>query len=83
VNTEIFQNQPVIKIQSGDSTALLSPAHGARLLSWSAGGKAVIRWPVDADWSRPAKVRGGDPVLFPFIARTFCDGRIGFWKDAA
>jgi galactose mutarotase-like enzyme len=83
VNTEIFQNQPIIKIQSGDSTALLSPAHGARLLSWSAGGNPVIRWPVDADWSRPAKVRGGDPVLFPFIARTFWDRRIGFWKDAA
>lgn len=83
MNLEIFQNQPVLKIQSGDASALVSPAHGARLLSWSVPGWDIIRWPSDADWDRVAKVRGGDPLLFPFIARTYANGRIGSWIDAS
>ncbi len=83
MNLEIFQNQPVLKIQSGDASALVSPAHGARLLSWSVPGWDIIGWPTDADWDRVAKVRGGDPLLFPFIARTYANGRIGSWIDAS
>lgn len=30
----------------------------------------------------PALVRGGNPLLFPFIARHRVDGRIGLWRDA-
>ena len=75
-----FQGQPVIELQNGSSRALVSPAHGARLLRWSIGEWEVIRWPETADWSKPQKVRGGNPVLFPFIARSFHDNRIGFWK---
>jgi galactose mutarotase-like enzyme len=76
-----FQGQPVIELQNGPSRALVSPAHGARLLRWSVGDWEVIRWPEAADWSKPQKVRGGNPVLFPFIARSFHDNRIGFWKS--
>jgi aldose 1-epimerase len=83
MNLEIFQNQPVLKIQSGDASALVSPAHGARLLSWSVPGWDIIGWPTEADWDRVAKVRGGDPLLFPFIARTYANGRIGSWIDAS
>jgi galactose mutarotase-like enzyme len=39
-----------------------------------------LHWPADADWSAPAKIRGGNPLLFPLIARTFLDGKIGFWR---
>jgi galactose mutarotase-like enzyme len=77
----IFQGQPAIELQSGPSRALVSPAHGARLQSWSVGDWEVIRWPETADWSKPQKIRGGNPVLFPFIARSFHDNRIGFWKS--
>lgn len=83
MNLENFQNQPVLKIQSGDASALVSPAHGARLLSWSVPGWDIIGWPKEADWDRVAKVRGGDPLLFPFIARTYANGRIGSWIDAS
>lgn len=79
---EPFQNQPVVKLSSGDATALVSPSHGAKLLSWRRADWTVIDWPESADWDRVPKVRGGDPLLFPFIARTFCDGRIGYWRDA-
>jgi len=82
MNLEIFQNQPVLKIQSGAARALVSPAHGARLLSWSVPGWEIISWPEKADWDRVAKVRGGDPLLFPFIARTYSNGRIGSWIDS-
>ncbi len=78
---EAFQNQPVLKLASGDSSALISPSHGGKLLKWALGGWTVIDWPEDADWDRVTKVRGGDPLLFPFIARTFCDGQIGRWRD--
>ena len=83
MNLEIFQSQPVLKIQSGDACALVSPAHGARLLSWSVPDWDIIGWPTEADWDRVAKVRGGDPLLFPFIARTYANGRIGSWIDAS
>ena len=77
-----FQGQPVIELQNGPSRALISPAHGARLLRWSVGDWEVVRWPETADWSKPQKVRGGNPVLFPFIARSFHDNQIGFWKSS-
>ena len=35
----------------------------------------------DADWNKLAKVRGGNPVLFPFVARHFVDGKNEFWRD--
>lgn len=69
----------------GASTFLAWPEKGARLMSWNiqlADGctRKVIYWPEDADYSNPAKIRGGNPVLFPFVARTFDAGREGFWK---
>ena len=81
MNIEFLDNQPVLKIQAGQAQALISAAHGARLLSWNVPGWDIIQWPSNADWDRVPKVRGGDLVLFPFIARTFANGRIGSWID--
>lgn len=83
MNLKILQNQPVLKIQSGNAEAFISPAHGARLLSWTVPEWEIISWPANADWDRVPKVRGGDLVLFPFIARTYARGRIGFWIDGS
>ena len=77
-----FQGQPVIELKNGPSRALVSPAHGARLLRWNVADWEVVRWSETADWSKPQKVRGGNPVLFPFIARSFYDNQIGFWKSS-
>ncbi len=79
--TVLFQNQPVLELADADSRALISAEHGARLLRWEKAGREIIRWPDDADWSRMLKVRGGNPVLFPFIARHFVDGVIDRWRD--
>ncbi len=77
----LFQNQPAIEISDGENRIVVCPEHGARLLLWERQGRAIITWPKEADWSRVPKVRGGDPVLFPFPARHFVDGQQDFWKD--
>jgi galactose mutarotase-like enzyme len=69
-----------VTLQCGRATAELAPACGARLMRWSIGGRPVLHWPAAVDWSAPARIRGGNPLLFPFIARTFLDGKIGFWR---
>jgi galactose mutarotase-like enzyme len=79
---ETFQNQPVVRLQSGDSYARITPAHGAKLLSWDLPDWSVVSWPDNANWDLLTKVRGGNPVLFPFIARTFANGHRGSWIDA-
>jgi galactose mutarotase-like enzyme len=77
----LFQNQPALQIADNESKVLISPDHGARILRWEKAGREVITWPQDADWSRILKVRGGNPILFPFIARHFVDGKKDFWRD--
>jgi galactose mutarotase-like enzyme len=77
-----FQDQDVIEITRGASRLLFAPQAGGRLLSWHLDGASVIHWPEVADWSRPAAVRGGNPLLFPFLARHRVNGEIGWWKDA-
>jgi len=41
--------------------------------------RSVLYWPDAADWSAPEKIRGGNPILFPFVARTFADGQENHW----
>ena len=70
----------------GPSTFLARPELGARLMNWNlrmsdGSYRDVIHWPEDADFSNFAKVRGGNPILFPFSARTYNKGKIGEWKD--
>jgi len=78
-----FQDQDVIEIARGASRLLFAPQAGGRLLSWRLDGSSVIHWPEVADWSQPALVRGGNPLLFPFIARHRVDGgEVGWWRDA-
>ena len=78
-----FQNQAAYEIRGGESRRVLAPDQGARLLLWERAGREVIRWPADANWQNILKVRGGDPILFPFIARHFVDGKKDLWRDAA
>ena len=70
----------------GPSSFLARPELGARLMNWNltmANGSVrdVIHWPEQADYSKFPKVRGGNPILFPFSARTYHDGKLGEWKD--
>jgi galactose mutarotase-like enzyme len=74
--------QPSTVCLRGDlATAELAPSQGARLMRWNVNGRPVLHWPESPDWTRSGSIRGGNPLLFPFIARTFLDGQIGFWKS--
>jgi len=80
------QNTELQKWQCGPSTFLARPEFGARLMNWNlrmpdGSVRDVILWPEDADDENFAKIRGGNPILFPFSARTYHKGKIGYWKD--
>jgi len=79
----LFQNQPVLQLtDSAKNKVLVSAERGARVLQWNRAGREIIPWPANADWSRYRKIRGGNPVLFPFPARHYVDGVNELWRDA-
>lgn len=83
--TARFQEHTLVRIgddHAGGSMLLLAPEAGGRLVRWRHHGEDILYWPNPADWSNPAKIRGGNPVLFPFIGRHFVDGEPGRWRDA-
>lgn len=85
IETLDIDGHPVRKWQIGASTFLAYPEAGARLMNWHltlADGsfRDVIHWPENADLGEIAHVRGGNPVLFPFAARTFDKGDLGYWR---
>ncbi len=84
---EIIDHQGlrVHRWQCGPSIFLACPERGARLMQWKlrlANGsvREVIHWPDAADTDNFAKVRGGNPILFPFAARTYHKGQSGRWR---
>jgi len=82
-----FNDTTIRKWDVGPSTFLAWPECGARLMNWHitmADGSVrdIIYWPENADFSRPAKIRGGNPILFPFAARTYDQRDIGYWRAA-
>jgi len=71
----------------GQSTFLALPERGARLMNWNialADGSVrdVIYWPELTTLDDLHKVRGGNPVLFPFNGRCYDRGEIFFWRAA-
>lgn len=69
----------------GASTFTACMTLGARLMSWDvdvAGTRrGVIRWPENANFSEYRNIRGGNPILFPFMGRNYADGKRFFWKN--
>lgn len=79
-------NSKLYKIEVGASTYLFR-AKGARLLNWylsMADGyiRDVIHMPSNFDMTLGdfSKLRGGNPILFPFAGASWADGKKGFWK---
>jgi galactose mutarotase-like enzyme len=73
--------QDIIDITRDGASISLAPQAGGRLMTWRIGGEQVIHWPAAPDWSQAAKIRGGNPLLFPFLGRHFVAGEIGKWRD--
>lgn len=82
-----YQGQTLSRWRVGNSTFLALPERGARLMNWNitlgdGSVRDVLYWPENADFSDIAKVRGGNPILFPFNGRNFDRGDIFFWRAA-
>ena len=83
-----YNGRTLTRWQVGNSTFLALPEHGARLMNWHLGlgdgsTRDILYWPEDANFAEFHKVRGGNPILFPFNARTFDAGELAFWRDPA
>ena len=82
-----YQGQNLTRWRVGNSTFLAMPEKGARLMNWNitlgdGSVREVLYWPENADFGDIAKVRGGNPILFPFNGRCFDRGEIFFWRAA-
>ena len=80
--------QTLTRWRVGSSTFLALPEIGARLMNWNVtlgdgSVRDVIYWPEAQPLEEFYKVRGGNPILFPFNARSYDRGDIHFWRDAA
>lgn len=76
-----WQGQVTYTVEDGEQKIWMVPSAGGRLCRWEVGGREMLYWPEVPDWSKPERIRGGNPVLFPFIARHFVDGKVGLWRD--
>lgn len=81
-----YLGQTIRRWQIGSSTFLAWPEAGARLMHWSltrgdGSVREVIHWPTVPSVDGFAKIRGGNPILFPFCARVFDAGQIHRWRD--
>lgn len=81
-----YLGQTLTRWRVGQSTFLALPEKGARLMNWNlqlgdGSVRDVIYWPELSSLDEFERVRGGNPILFPFNARTFDRGDIHFWRD--
>ena len=80
--------QTLTRWRVGPSTFLALPEKGARLMNWNVtlgdgSVRDVIYWPESGSLDGFAKIKGGNPILFPFNARSYDRGDIQFWRDPA
>lgn len=83
-----YLGQTLTRWRVGASTFLVCPEVGARLMNWNVtlgdgSVRDVIHWPELSSCDEFHKVRGGNPILFPFNARCFDGGDIHYWRDPA
>ena len=70
---------PFERWRVGASTYETCLTRGARLMRWNVGlpgaVREVLHWPQDAptDLAKIGAVRGGNPVLFPFMGRNYAE----------
>ena len=83
-----YLGRTLLRWRVGSSTFLALPEAGARLMNWhvalgDGSVRDVLYWPELTTLDDFAKVRGGNPILFPFNGRSFDRGDIYFWRDPA
>src|SRR5882724_9685065 len=80
-----YLGETIMRWCVGPSTFLALPEKGARLMNWNfthgdGSVRDVVYWPELASLEQFHRIRGGNPILFPFSARTFDRGEINFWR---
>lgn len=80
------QGHTLTRWRVGSSSFLALPERGARLMNWNVtlgdgSVRDVLYWPERDPEGEFHRIRGGNPILFPFNARTFDAGEIHFWRD--
>ena len=85
LDTVPFLGETLHRWRVGRSTFLAHTGRGARLMKWNVAHgdgsvRDVIHWPEITTFDGFHSVRGGNPILFPFSARTFDQGDLGFWR---
>jgi galactose mutarotase-like enzyme len=79
-----YLGQTVYRWQVGTSSFLALPEKGARLMNWNVTlGDGTVRdiiyWPEISTLENFERVRGGNPILFPFAGRTYDRGELNHW----
>lgn len=80
-----YLGHTIFKWQVGASSFLALPEKGARLMNWNitlgdGSVRDIIYWPEVQSLDTIAKVRGGNPILFPFSGRTYDRGDLDHWR---
>jgi galactose mutarotase-like enzyme len=86
LDTVPFLGEKLHRWRIGRSTFLAHPERGARLMNWNlalgdGSVRDVVHWPEISTFEGFQSVRGGNPILFPFSARSFDGGDINHWRD--
>jgi galactose mutarotase-like enzyme len=87
MDTISYNGHTLRRWRCGKSTFLAYPEMGARLMNWNLqlgddSIRDVIYWPELKNMEEFSKVKGGNPILFPFGGRSFDRGEIHFWRAA-
>jgi len=80
-----YLGHTILKWQVGTSTFLALPEKGARLMNWNVtlgdgSVRDIVYWPEVGTLDDFHKIRGGNPILFPFCGRTFDHSDIHYWS---
>ncbi len=79
-----YLGHTILRWRVGPSTFLALPERGARLMNWNVtlgdgSVRDLLHWPELKDLDDFGRVRGGNPILFPFAGRSYDRGEEGFW----
>ena len=80
-----YQGREIRRWERGPSSFLVAPEEGARLMNWNitlgdGSVRDVIHWPENLTSQEFAKVRGGNPILFPFAGTSYANSLSNHWQ---
>lgn len=80
-----YLGHTILRWQVGASSFLALPEKGARLMNWNVTlGDGTVRdivyWPETGSLDNFHRIRGGNPILFPFCGRTYDRSEVNHWR---